>query len=292
MHESSLEFLRCPKCTTKLDLDVYLQSNEIDEGFLECHNCKLLFPIIEKVPILWNDFANYLSFRHTLGGKLYHFTKSKKIRTFLKENLTKNIRDRDRSSIEERWSRIYHESKNSTFYNFMKKTLDSLPESDFVLEYGCSIGILTSHLSNRNKLVIGLDQSFLALREAKNTFKSNLDYVVADSSSHIFGKQKFDLIVALNILELVEPSDLIDSISNQISDGYLVMSDPYDYDRGSNSVKNPLDAIQLREKLSDVGFTIRPDTKKPSFIPWTLKLNSRATLNYAVDLVIGNKSMK
>ena len=292
MHESSLEFLRCPKCTTKLDLDVHLQSNEIDEGFLECHNCKLLFPIIEKVPILWNDFANYLSFRHILGGKLYHFTKSKKIRTFLKENLTKNIRDKDRSSIDERWSRIYSESKNSTFYNFMKKTLDSLPESDFVLEHGCSIGILTSHLSKRNKLVIGLDQSFLALREAKNTFKSNLDYVVADSGSHIFGRQKFDLIVALNILELVEPSDLIDSISNQISDGYLVMSDPYDYDRGSNSVKNPLDAIQLREKLSDIGFTIRPDTTKPSFIPWTLKLNSRATLNYAVDLVIGHKSMK
>ena len=95
MHESSLEFLRCPKCTTKLDLDVHLQSNEIDEGFLECHNCNLLFPIIEKVPILWNDFANYLSFRHILGGKLYHFTKSKKIRTFLKENLTKNIRDGD-----------------------------------------------------------------------------------------------------------------------------------------------------------------------------------------------------
>ena len=101
MHESSLEFLRCPKCTTKLDLDVHLQSNEIDEGFLECHNCKLLFPIIEKVPILWDDFSNYLSFRHVLGGKLYRFTKSKKIRTFLKENLTKNIQDRDRSLIEE-----------------------------------------------------------------------------------------------------------------------------------------------------------------------------------------------
>ena len=292
MHKSTLEFLRCPRCTAKLDLDVHLQSNEIDEGFLECNNCNLLFPIIEKVPILWDDFANYLSFRHILGGKLYRFSQSKKIRSFLKENLTKNIRDRDRSSIEERWSRIYRDSKNSTFYNFMKKTLDSIPESGFVLEYGCSIGLLTSYLSSRNKLVIGLDQSFLALREAKNTFKPNLDYVVADSGSNIFGKQKFDLIVALNILELVEPSDLINSISNQISNGYLVISDPYDYDRGSNSVKNPLDAIQLREKLSDVGFAIRSDTKMPSFIPWTLKLNSRATLNYAVDLVIGHKSMK
>ena len=292
MHESTLEFLRCPRCAKKLTLDVHLQTKEIDEGFLECSTCNLLFPIIQKIPILWDDFANYLSFRHILGGKLYRFSQSEKIRSFLKENLTKNIRSEDRSSIEERWSRIYHDSKNSSFYTFMKKTLDSLPESDFVLEHGCSIGLLTSHLSNRNKLVIGLDQSFLALREAKNTFKPNLDYVVADSSSHIFGKQKFDLIVALNILELVEPSDLIDSISNQISDGYLVMSDPYDYDRGSKSVKNPLDAIQLREKLSDIGFTIRPDTTKPSFIPWTLKLNSRATLNYAVDLVIGHKSMK
>ena len=292
MHESSLELLRCPRCIAQLELDVRLQTTEIDEGFLECNNCNLLFPIIEKVPILWDDFANYISSRHILGGKLYRFAQSEKMRSFLKENLTRNNRDVDRSSIEERWSRIYHDSKNSSFYTFMKTTIDSIPESDYVLEYGCSIGLLTSHLSSRNKLVIGIDQSFLALREAKKIFQPNLDYVVADSSSHIFGNQKFDLIVALNILELVEPSNLIDNISTQISDGYLVMSDPYDYDRGSNSVKNPLDATQLREKLCNVGFTIRPDTKIPSFIPWTLKLNTRATLNYAVDLVIGHKSVK
>jgi uncharacterized protein YbaR (Trm112 family) len=53
MLESSVEFLICIRCDSKLELEIFRCNKEIEEGFLECSNCKLLFPIIDKIPILW-----------------------------------------------------------------------------------------------------------------------------------------------------------------------------------------------------------------------------------------------
>ena len=288
MIPSSLEFLRCVRCGAKLELDVFESDKEIVEGMMQCKKCKLEFPIIQKIPILWDDFSKYLSSRRILGGKLYKLTSSTKLKSFIKKSL--NTKDNDRSYLEEKWARIYQNSKTTKFYDTIKKNLDALPSSKLVLEHGCSIGLVTSHLANSCDLVIGVDRSFSAIQIAKKQFKSNLDYFVADSLSPIFGKLQFDLILALNVLEIIEPKVLLKSISKQISKGYFVISDPYDFDRGSNSVKNPLDASSLRMNLNSLGFKILHSTKNPSNIPWNLKLNPRATLNYKVDLVIGQKS--
>ena len=51
MLETSLEFLRCVRCKSKLQLDVFKFGQEIVEGILECNNCGLVFPIIEKIPL-------------------------------------------------------------------------------------------------------------------------------------------------------------------------------------------------------------------------------------------------
>jgi len=82
---------------------------------------------------------------------------------------------------------------------------------------------------------------------------------------------------------------LIKNVSKQIKKGTFVLSDPYDYNRGTNSAKNPFNPKILREELNKHGFTISSGTKKPSFIPWNLNLNHRTKLNYSVDLVIGKK---
>ena len=148
---------------------------------------------------------------------------------------------------------------------------------------------MTSWLADSNHMVFGLDRSFSAISHAKKCYKNNLDYAVADSLSPVFGKLQFDLILALNVLELIEPNEFLKQISEQISSGYFVITDPYDFDRGVNSVKTPLDESTLRTILENLGFKIMPKTRKPSYIPWTLKLNPRTTLNYKVDLVIGIK---
>ena len=290
MLESSLEFLKCVNCGSKLELDSLKQDKEIVEGILECSKCSGQYPIIEKIPILWNDFSLYLSSRKKLGGKLYRLIENLKLKKFCKSSLSDiSQTHEDRTALEERWSLIYQNSKSSKFYFEIQKNLNSLQKSNFVLEYGCSIGITTSFLAKSNKMVFGVDRSFSALRIAKKLSKNNLDYFVADFLSPIFGKLPFDLVLALNVLELVEPMEFLKHVSKQIDKGYFVISDPYDFDRGINSVKKPLDEKLLRTNLQNLDFQITSQTKTFSHISWNLKLNPRAILNYDVDLVIAKK---
>jgi 2-polyprenyl-3-methyl-5-hydroxy-6-metoxy-1,4-benzoquinol methylase/uncharacterized protein YbaR (Trm112 family) len=290
MYESSLNFLRCVRCGSKLEIDVFRKEREIEEGILECKRCSMCFPIIQKIPVLWDDFSKYISERIMLGGKLFRSVSHDKMKKFLKHALSNSKRNTgDKTTLEERWSKIYQKSQKSRFYSVIKNELDVLPKSKLVLEYGCSIGIMSSILANSNQNVFGIDRSFSAISIAKKTQKENLDYFVADLMSDVFGKTKFDLILALNVLELVEPEDLLKHISQQISNGALVIADPYDFDRGKNSVKKPLDEFTLRTCLDKMGFVISMKTKKPSYLTWNLKINSRSTLNYKVDLVIANK---
>lgn len=289
MKEFSLDYLCCIRCGSKLELDIIQKHQEIDEGFLDCKNCKSVYPIIEKIPILWNDFGNYLANRRRLGGTLANSV-SEKMKKFVKTSLKHYSADfEDRTNLEERWTQIYQNSRRSKFYSIIKNHLENLPSSKLSLEYGCSIGLMSSIISDSSKIVFGVDRSFSAIQLAKKEDKENLDYVVADSLSPIFGKTKFNLIVALNLLEIIEPLEFLKQVSSQIQKGILVLSDPYDFERGKNSVKKTLDEQSLRQNLKDLGFKIMKNTQNPSHISWNLKLNPRATLNYKTDLVIATK---
>jgi len=268
---------------------VFSNSSEIEEGILTCTKCKSLFPIIGKIPILWSDFSDYLGSRRKLGGMLFNSVPSK-MKDFIKKSLTKKTQKmEDRTDLEARWASIYQKNYRSKFYSIVKRELETLPCSKVSLEYGCSVGNMTEILSESSDIIFGIDRSYSAIKVAKNSQKENLDYFVSDLFSPVFGEQKFGLIVALNLLELVEPLDFLNHISSQIKKGTLVISDPYDYDRGKNSVKTPLDEKSLRQNLKMLGFEIIKNTSKPSKIPWNLKLNPRATLNYKVDLVMAKK---
>ena len=289
MHEFSLRFLRCVRCGGKLELDILEKKHEIKEGFLSCSNCNLDFPIILEVPILWDNFSTYLSTRTKLGGMLILQASSQKMKSFVKKSLAKVRKPKeDRTSIEKRWAKIYQNSQKSKFYSEIKKSLRKIPKSQLALEHGCSIGNISKFLAIRSKIAFGIDRSFNAISIAKKNFAKNLDYFVADSFSHPFGRQKFDLIVALNMLELIEPKQFLKTVSQQTSK-FVFLSDPYDFDRGIHSIKTPMDSTLLRKELKKHKFSIINSTKKPSFIPWNLQINSRATLQYKVDLIVGKK---
>ena len=289
MKEFTLDYIKCLNCNSKLELEVLKKQKEIEEGFLHCTKCESVFPIIEKLPIIWDDFSSYISNRRSLGGKLANSV-SPKMKLFLKKSLTNNIKNiEDRSNLEKRWTKIYQESTRSKFYSTIKKKLGELPASKLSLEYGCSIGIISKYISESSQTVFGIDRSFTALKIAQKNPQENLDYLVADSLSPVFGKTKFDLVLALNLLELVEPRDFLNLINGQIKNGRLLITDPYDYDRGKNSVKQTLDEKTLRKDLKKFGFKIILGTEKPSNLTWNLKLNPRTELHYKVDLVIAQK---
>ena len=290
MKNSSLPYLKCVRCAQKLQLETLHESTEINEGFLLCKKCKLTFPIIQNIPILWDDFETYVKNRPKLGGELLLSVKTKTMKSFLKDSLSKSKKPKeDKSKIEQRWSSIYQKSNKSKFYQIIASSIKKLKPQKLVLEHGCSIGIISNNISKNNELIFGIDRSFYAIKIAKQNQNKNCDYFVADSQYHPFGHQKFDLILCLNMLELLEPRQLLDMISKQISKGILVLSDPYDFDRGINSVRNPIDSLQLRKILKELSFQISTSTKKPSYIPWNLIINPRTKLQYKVDLVIASK---
>jgi 2-polyprenyl-3-methyl-5-hydroxy-6-metoxy-1,4-benzoquinol methylase len=225
-----------------------------------------------------------------LGGWMMLHT-SPKMKKFVKNSLSQIKKTVDDSSrVEKNWVRIYQNSKNSKFYTTVRKITDTLPKSEFALEHGCSIGLISAYLAKNHTTVFGIDSSYSSILHAKKSKKQNLDFFVADSLEHPFGSKKFGLVVALNLLELVEPTKLLKTISTQIQNGTVLFSDPYDYERGINSVKNPIFENEIRNKLIHLGFSISPLTKKPSFIQWNLNLNSRASLYYKVDLILGKKN--
>ena len=286
MYESSLRYLRCVNCKSEIELQVFEKSDEIDEGIILCNNCGSKYPIISKVPILWPSLTAYLSNRTQLGGHLMTSTKNSILKTMLKDSLAKiNKNLEDITNLEKRWVTTYKNSLKSKFYSHIKNALEKIPRSKLVLEHGCSIGHVTKTLAQKHETVFGMDQSFFAILEAKKNNQKNMDYFVANSLFPPFGKRKFELVVGLNVLELIEPVDFLKVVSSQVK-GVLMISDPYDFERGKNSVKNRVDSKSIRNELRKLGFALVQKTEKPSFLPWKLNINERLSLHYKTDLII------
>ena len=272
-------------------MEILIETSEICEGFLICSRCREKYPIIDNVPIIMSSFVNYIQIRPSLGGKLLSLSKSKSMKKFIKLALSKIRKsNNDLSTIEERWTEIYQKNSNSKYYSQIIQKSSKLPNSKFVLEHGSSIGTISKSFANKHENVFGIDSSYYAINKAKKKLQENTDFFVSDSLLHPFGKKKFDIVIALNMLELVEPVELLNTMFNQVRHGYIVISDPYDYDRGKNSVKVPLYENDIRKNIHNLGMSIVHNTLTPSSLTWNLKINSRTSLNYKVDLIIAKKS--
>ncbi|MBC8250535.1 MAG: methyltransferase domain-containing protein [Candidatus Nitrosopelagicus sp.] len=292
MNRNNSQFIFCVKCKGKLSLEILDEwETMIKEGFFSCSKCHLKYPIISKIPILVEDLTQFFTNRPFLGKWLIKSSLTNTMKKFIKNKMSIISKsDFDLSAKEAFWTEIYRNNKNSIFYKNIKFQLSKLPPKNFVIEYGSSIGAISNTLALKHKQVFGIDKSFFALVEASKKSPKNCVYILSDAIKHPFGNKKFDLVVALNLFDIVEPSLLIKTISKQISNGLIFLSDPYDYDRGKNSVKRPLGENQIRATLSQNGFQITKNTKKPTKITWNIKFNERISINYKVDVIIASKS--
>jgi hypothetical protein len=272
-----------------LELEIFEQKSEIIEGLLSCINCGNLYPIVSSIPFLIENLSSYFSIRTKLGGYLLICTKSPKIKSLIKKSLQKISHiGEDTSELEKNWISIYKKSKQTIFKTKIKNTIRLLPRCSVVIEHGCSIGAASEILAKYHGMIFGIDKSFFALVEAKKRKIQNADFFLADSLSHPFGKTQFDCVVALNVLELIEPSQLLQVVDSQAYK-FAILSDPYDYERGKNSVKVRLDEMSVRKKLRQLGFKLIRNSNVPQFISWSLNVNSRLILRYKVDLIVASR---
>jgi len=285
-----MEYLRCVNCKSELSLNTFIKTTEVEEGFLQCIKCKKNYPIIMSIPLLLEDVSSYLSVRTKLGGELMLIVKNMRLRSFLKENLHKIKNPQsDTTNLEKNWVSIYKHSIKSKFYNYVKNSIQKLPKCKLVLDHGCSIGHVSSELAKRSKTVFGIDKSFYAILEAKRQNLKNSDFIVANSLNHPFGNKKFDMVVALNLLDIIEPLKLLKVILCQTKK-FVLISDPYDFERGKDSVKNKIDANEVRLYLRQNSFRLIQGTEQPGFIPWKLTVNDRLNLNYKVDMIVARNN--
>ena len=269
-----------------MELEAFEKKSEIIEGLLSCVHCGGLYPIILSIPILVDDLSSFFSIRAKLGGYLLLHVRNPKIKSLIKKSLgqIKKVGE-DTTDLEKNWVLIYKKSKHTTFETNIKNIIRKLPKCSFVVEHGCSVGTMSEIMARYHGMIFGIDKSFFALLEAKKRRIKNADFFLADSLSGLFGTVRFDLVVALNVLELIEPLKLLKIIGAQ-SRKFVLLSDPYDYDRGKNSVKIKLDEKTLRSKLEQIGFQLIDGTDKPSFVSWKLRVNPRLELYYKTDLIL------
>ncbi|MHB8546110.1 MAG: class I SAM-dependent methyltransferase [Nitrosotalea sp.] len=273
-------------------MEVFEKGTEIAEGLLSCTSCTNTYPIILSIPVLVEDLSSFFSIRTKLGGYLLLNVKNQKIKYLIKKSLQsiKKVGD-DTSDLEKNWTKIYKKSRYSVFEEKIKNIVQKLPKCNFVIEHGCSIGTMSDIIAKRHGMIFGIDKSFFALLEAKKHKVKNMDFFLADSLSRPFGSMKFDLVVSLNVLELIEPLKFLKIVGTQ-SRRFLLLSDPYDYDGRKNPVKTRLDEKTLRTSIRQMGFKLILGTGKPSFISWKLNMNSRLELSYKVDLVLASMLRK
>ncbi len=173
---------------------------------------------------------------------------------------------------------IYKHIDHKFYDRIAEIIIDNL--KDNYLEIGCATGIIADKVGEHIDTVIGVDRSFNMVKNARK--HKNGEFIVADLLALPF--KEFD-IVSINTLDLFEPDLFIRTIKKSIKDT-LILVDPYDFRDDNGDPLNCYDGRAIRSILERHGFKIASNTIEEQYIPWRLRINDRAYIQYFSDLII------
>lgn len=314
MRNSITEHLVCvtDNCNSSLELErLRSVGDDCTEGFLNCDVCDACYPIINGVAIIVDDFPSYISQRTRILGKWLLECKTDAMKKFVRKQardahkLAQNRYEEGgawfepylymrspKTKTDKHFSQIINENFDNFYSHLADLILDRFSDSKMCLDLGCATGTVTHRLAKKLGFVFGVDQSFSFVREARKQNKDNTEFLVADSLKLPFKNDKFDLIISLNVLDLVNPEKLLMHMHSSLKPaGSVVITDPYDFRDEKGDPKNTHGGKSIRRFLMNNGFTIDKNTQKESFLPWVLRINRRAYLLYFADLIIAKRSV-
>lgn len=110
----------------------------------------------------------------------------------------------------ERWIEWTRAPSFDAYWTFRDSFFDDVlsPPGSRTLEVGCGEGRVTRDLSRRGHNMVAIEPSRSLLASAKAAGSSDQRYAIADGMSLPFRKGAFDVVVAYNVLQVVDDLDV------------------------------------------------------------------------------------
>ena len=119
-----------------------------------------------------------------------------------------------------------------TYLKFIENARKHLKFTDLVLDFGCGTGIVSNEIAENVKMVYAVDISSKMIEIARNKAFGrkiqNVDYVYSTVFDERFTRNTFDVILAFNVLHLLEDSQKVIQRINELlkPGGYIISATP------------------------------------------------------------------
>jgi 2-polyprenyl-3-methyl-5-hydroxy-6-metoxy-1,4-benzoquinol methylase/uncharacterized protein YbaR (Trm112 family) len=166
----------------ELDIDCRAcYGREVVEGFLECRDCHLLYPVIEGVPRLISDaFDRYGDFFHRYRDRIAEIDGQEELSHRLAQLDASVFDRRSNESFSLQWQVYQYEDKtwfkqlelrHQEFLYSMDLAAEEL-DGSLVLDAGCGNGRLTASVARYGAEIVGMDlsRSVVKANENRHTF--------------------------------------------------------------------------------------------------------------------------
>lgn len=203
MRNKLLNFICCPLCKKKFDLDIFIkeENEEIIDGALLC-SCGQAFPIISGIPrILPENLMEVVKKRFPDFFSKYKNIFVKKNKSLISEEFLQKKRTSDSFGFEwEKFSEMRGEwRKNFNFY--FEPTGKKFPKNNTALELGCGNGRHTFYASELFKDLIAVDLSLAVdVAYSNNKNQKNVHFIQTDIYNLPFEDKFFDFIFCIGVL--------------------------------------------------------------------------------------------